>query len=248
VAHVSGTCQDVYPASIVAIYRQGVLVGSAACTVSNAFQLDVTLIDGQNVLLAKIYNMNGIYGPDSSTVTISYTPPVVIAPETPPQVVTESAPSDLSIVTTTPFQAIDATHKTVQVSVLVDGGATPYTIELNWGDGSTDSKQVGVSGTYTFMHDYIKPATYQAKAKVTDVLGASREQVFVVVAPGPLSQTSQSKPTGSVAVENTKKDHSYYWYIFGGLLLLVAGIMIGILTDRRRLQLIGKKHKKRTKK
>lgn len=222
---LSGTCQYVYPASIVAIYRLGVLMASTACTVTNTYQLDVTLVDGQNVLLARTYNMNGLYGPDSVSITVSYTPPAVPLPQTPPQVATQDAPSTLSIVTQAPFHVVDAKHTTVQVSVLVDGGATPYTIELNWGDGTTESKQVSASGTYTFEHEYEKPATYQARARVTDVLGVSREQVFAVVAPGALAE-SVSKPISTGAA--TPINFTPYYVAGGVVVTLISGIAIGI--------------------
>ena len=245
VVHLNGTCQYVYPASIVAIYRQGILIGSTACAVANIYQLDVSLQDGQNALLARTYNMNGIYGPDSAVITISYTPPAVVTPGVTPQAVIQNASSDLSIVTQSPFQVVDATHKTVRVSVIVDGGTTPYTIELNWGDGAFESKQVSTSGTYTFEHEYAKPATYQAKARVTDVLGASREQSFVVVSPGPLAEASSGQPTKVVVVESAKKGPPIYWYIFGGLVSLGIGILIGVLISRHRKVGIARKRRKK---
>jgi hypothetical protein len=244
-----GTCQPVYPSSIVAVYRGTDMAGSTTCSAGGSYELQVILVNGSNTFMARTYNQNGAHGPDSNTVTVSFVPP------TEPIKSTDNAPSPiekdttLSISSDTPFQIISEAKKTIAVTISVDGGLNPYTIELNWGDGVVETRQVEGAGTYTFTHEYSKPASYKAKASVTDVLGVRREQEFAVVSSGAQSQEA-SKPTAQTSI-TTKAKRSYVmlWWVLLGVLLLVCGIEIGIRIGARSRVVVGaKKRRKKNEK
>lgn len=245
---VSGTCQQVFPTSIVAIERAGQRIGSTACTNANTFQVGVDLAVGVNSLTARTMNSNELYGPDSSPVSITFTPPPT--PPIPP-IVQEDASSDLTITTDKPFAVIAPGVRTITITVGIDGGASPYSIEINWGDGSTETKQVSAAGSYTFSHEYAKPAIYQAKATVTDVLGVSRQNFFAIVVSGELDQQNGKTPNSPASTATIKEGSTYHWYDFWWLILLsLLLFFIGLLIGKRmsNQQVIGSEAKKRKRK
>jgi hypothetical protein len=70
---VSGTCPIIVPAISVAIYDNGILLGSAPCT-DGLFQAQITLFLGKNELIARTFTVTGGSGPDSLPVHVTYAP------------------------------------------------------------------------------------------------------------------------------------------------------------------------------
>ncbi len=68
---VEGTCPTIDPAVIIAIYDNGVLVGSAECTVDGTFSVPVSLSVGSHTLTAVIVTITGEIGASSPAVTIA---------------------------------------------------------------------------------------------------------------------------------------------------------------------------------
>jgi hypothetical protein len=90
------------------------------------------------------------------------------------------------------------------IDITVSGGTTPYTIILNWGDGTTDTHTVDQPGTYTFTHTYEKSGDYTIHGLVRDVLGATTVLQYAVVSgqPSRQGQASSSSQSGSVNEEH----------------------------------------------
>ena len=227
---ITGTCQIQNPATVVSIWREGIVLGSVPC-VSGSYSIQVILQIGQNSLIAKTANASGIYGPDSTKRTYVVTQPVVVRP-LPPAVnqptTTEShqaatnqgGVSGLTLTTEAPFDILPAT-KQATIRVVVGGGQQPYTLQLKWGDGSTESHSLTEAGTYEFLHTYITQKTYSVYANVRDVLGAYSEFVYAVV-----SGTKTTTATGSLTNSSTMQQAGPWqlagvvWYIW--LILLIA--------------------------
>lgn len=207
---VSGTCQVQNPVNTVVITRDGSSIGSTPCS-GGAFNLQITLVDGANTLVARTVNPTGQYGPDSPPITMTlYLPPSVTptpntpvpsAPPSTPQEVTATtnsgAAADLSIVPTEPFGVMNDQTNEVNITVTVGGGTTPYTVRINWGDGSVDTHNIDLPGQYTFSHTYETAGNYTVRGSVQDVLGASTVFNFAVVS---------TKTTGNATHGSKKHD------------------------------------------
>lgn len=185
---INGICEHVAPATIVSIWRDGTSIGSVNCELSGTFQLSVSLKVGSNTIIARSSSLSNDYGPDSSPVTINYTPPLVTpSPPTTPRpststpTSTDTVASDLTIGTPTPFVIMDE-ENAAAIQVIIKGGKGPYTVTINWGDGTTESSVVADLGTFSFKHQYADNGIYKVVATVTDVLGASEVYQFVVSA------------------------------------------------------------------
>lgn len=212
---ISGTCQVLAPASVISVWRGSTVLGSQNCA-SGTYSLQITLAEGPNSLVVKTANVSSVYGPDSSSIIVTLKTLVTPPPPTTPKVnvpgATNLTPADntafnnaassgLSIVPQDPFTVVPPSNE-VKLNFYIDGGSTPYTIELNWGDGSTETKVIDKPGNYTFTHQYRSPGNYAVKGRVRDVLGAITEISHAVVVAKPLDQTSK------VAVVDIKPKNS----------------------------------------
>lgn len=235
---VFGTCQFMAPTTIVSIWRTGSLIGSVNCEPSGTFSLSIPLNVGPNTLIAKSSSLSNNYGPDSSPIVINYTvassPGTNTAPtpSTSAQTPTSSNPisqpasadSDLNITTPTPFVLLDD-KKEASIQLVIKGGKGPYTVSINWGDGTTESSVVADLGTFSFKHAYETEGIYKVVASVMDVLGASKVYQFVV------SATSLPGLPNLVTNSTNTTDDTLRLYMYSiGLIFLLVLILI-VLTS-----------------
>ncbi len=221
---ITGTCQQQNPATVISIWRNGVVLGSIGC-VSGGFSLTVMLQIGQNTLVAKTANVSGIYGPDSTFRTVVVERPVVAQPLAPtasqPTTTAERTAATnqsgifgLSLTTEAPYDILPST-KQATIRVVVGGGQQPYVLQLKWGDGSTESHSLSEAGTYEFTHTYLVHKTYSVFVNLRDVLGSYTEYIYAVVSGSKASTgASQSKSLSGI---QQAKPRRFIW-----LLLLVA--------------------------
>lgn len=201
---ISGTCQTMASTTVISVWRGGTTLGSQSC-LSGTYSLQITLAEGGNTLIVRTANISAAYGPDSSPITVTLhtpvTPPAPVA--TPPATTTPTTPgatnlsqgdntafnnaarTGLTIVPQEPFSVLPPS-KEINFSVYIGGGSNPYTLELNWGDGTTETKVVEKSGNYTFTHKYRNAGNYTIRGKVKDVLGAVTEISYGVVINNPI--------------------------------------------------------------
>lgn len=205
---VSGTCQASNPTVVVSVWRDGVPIGSAACTntgSSGAFTIQITLKPGLNTLIARSANLNGQYGPDSTPTGIALNitgpaPATTSNPSAPAithnnsgdqpaslqqkqQAANVGATSGLLIRSAQPFSVLSGSN-TSSIVLLVTGGAKPYHITLNWGDGSTNDYVVEEPGPYTYTAHYTQAGTYVVHGQVSDGHGAYAEFSYAIVRGG----------------------------------------------------------------
>lgn len=228
---VFGTCEHLTPTSIVSIWRAGNLIGSVNCEVSGTFQVSIQLLVGSNTLIARTSSLSNNYGPDSTPITITYVLPSSPTPSPTPSASPSPAPpaspsapasgSDLSITTPEPFVLLNEDNQAA-IQVIVKGGKGPYTISINWGDGTTESSVVADIGTFAFKHDYESQGIYKVVATVMDVLGASEVYQFIVSATA-LSGLPGIGPNETGATENNLR---LYMYILGSVFLLFLTLVV----------------------
>jgi hypothetical protein len=242
---VSGTCQVANPVNTVLITRGGSSVGSTPCS-GGAYSLQITLVEGANTLVARTVNPTGQYGPDSTPITMTlYLPPTVTptpntpvpsAPASTPQEVTaktnSGAAADLTIVPTQPFGVMNDQTNEVTITVTVGGGTTPYTVRINWGDGSVDTHNIDLPGQYTFSHTYEEAGNYTVRGSVQDVLGATTVFNYAVVSTKTTADSTHgSKKLGGLTAAPTPVWHQYATplaFAIVGIGLLVGAYWLGV--------------------
>lgn len=197
---LTGTCEALTPNGAVSIWRNGVAIGSTPC--NGSFSVAVMLTEGTNTLVARSASISAQYGPDSSSISVTLVLPVSTTPAAPAPAQENMTPTDSAInagvaggLTALPIQTFGVmdTVNEVALDIVIDGGRSPYTVRINWGDGSEETKVVDTLGTYRFVHVYAKPGTYTVKGVIRDVLGAVTTFSYAIVSErSPVGTTSGS--------------------------------------------------------
>lgn len=203
--NVSGTCQILVPATIVQINNNGQVVGSAPCDTSGNFNLAITLVNGPNLLIVKTTNVTNNFGPDSGALTVFYNPPTVpvITPIDNPtniNAVPANSREDTAVpdITAGPFIVYNPS-KEFTWTITLSGGETPYTVTIDWGDGTAETFTNLPAGKLELSHKYSGTKKYEVIVGVTDVLGVKTVQSFVAVT---LVQQNLQTLLGKIDSEN----------------------------------------------
>jgi hypothetical protein len=242
---VSGTCTT--NAAYVEIFRNGQMSGTAVCDIDQKYNLAIDLFPGQNKLEAHVFNMTDDEGPVSLPVNVFYDVPQ-LPPTTstgkPGSKPTTSRPSAPSLVVSTEFVYKGyRLNDLVTWPISISGGRAPYTINVDWGDGSYSSYSRSGQGAFEITHQYTRlPSsgkTFTIKVSSTDA-GGDRAyiQFFVVIVskliPPPAANIfSKSPPSIS--------GHSWLWFAWPAYLLLFIMVLSYWLGEREELIMLKKR-------
>lgn len=169
---VSGLCPDDL---LVKVFKNNVFAGSVMCS-GGSYSLIIDLFNGQNELVARVYDALDQAGPDSNIVTVVYTD------------TRQGTASRVSL--TSNFAKRGANPgQTLVWPIIISGGEGPYAVSVDWGDGKPpDLLSQPFPGTFDIKHVYDSPGIYNIIIKATDRNGGIAFLQLVGVANGPLSQ------------------------------------------------------------
>lgn len=171
---VSGLCPT---GLLVKIFKNNVFAGSVVC-VDGSFSLQTDLFVGTNDLIARVYDDLDQSGPDSNTVTTTYS------------VLNTFTSSRVSLTSNFAKRGANPGQNLVW-PVILSGGQGPYAFSVNWGDGKEpDLFTVPFADVIDLEHVYDTPGIYNITVKVVDTNGSAAFLQLVGVANGPLSQTT----------------------------------------------------------
>jgi len=245
---VSGTCPlDTY----VKIYRNDFFSGTAICSASGTFQLNIDLFPGTNHLQARVFNITDDEGPPSNIVTVYYDVPQQPTNPTaaPPNQVTPSSPPIVPpfVIHTDYNYRGYKVGQTIEWTFETSGGSTPYAINIDWGDGSNTVISQKEAGKLAASHRYkaIGPGAKNSyTVKVTGSDSAGRHaylQLFLVVNPGLPSIVANTLPSPHI----NDKWLLLAWPAYLVLLLMVTSFWLGereeLIVLRRRGSLGGRR-------
>jgi hypothetical protein len=251
---VSGTCPIIDPAIIVAIYNNDVLAGSAPCSPGGTFSVSIQSINGTNALVPKIVTITNEIGASGSTVTVTWLAPSPDHSDSPgidPGMTNfDSIGLPLRVVPTDIFAIINADGNTTWRGRFA-GGTSPYQIQVDWGDGHTDTFTVNDTSEQTYRHDYEKVQSYDITIEVTDVdqstatmhvAGVTRFVNLGVT--GLDANLNQLPPVVAFIQQNAVQIYTvtlsglvFLWYLEHGRHLAVAGTkIVSIKIHKTRLR------------
>lgn len=176
---------------LVKVFKNGVFGGSAQCQ-SGSFSMSMDLFNGRNDLVAKQYDSLDQESPTSNVVSVVYN-------------------GDLGSITavervtlTTNFAKKGANpNEKLSWPFAISGGAGPYAITAEWGDGETSLLSVAAPGEFYLEHTYTNPGAYTVVVKAVDKDGKSALLQVVAICNGELKQTGISSGTGSGSGSST---------------------------------------------
>lgn len=249
---ISGSCELLSPQGTVSIWRNGAALGSTIC--NGTFSLPIMLIQGMNVLIARSASASGLYGPDSAPLTLtlnlpqSMPPATTSFPVTPGQntIATNQATATGLVVTIAePFSTLDAS-KSLSFTLTITGGVQPYSISLNWGDGSDETHAAGKPGDYTFTHTYEANAVYIIRGNVVDAQGSAAQFSHAVVSIKKPSSAGQTTPR-KANTHNAPNNHVLLFAILGSaiILLLIGDYRLGWRQSAKHFAAVSKKKRRK---
>ncbi len=173
---VSGIC----PGNLlVKIFKNNVFAGSVQCK-NGSFSIVIDLFNGQNELVARVYDALDQPGPDSNVVRVSFS---------------DNRSGAASRVTLTSNYAKRGANPNEDLvwPIILSGGIGPYAVSVDWGDGKTaDLMSLQYPGTFNIKHRYDSPGVYNIVIKATDKDGSVAYLQLVGIGNGPLSQETGS--------------------------------------------------------
>ncbi len=181
---VKGVCPVVSPAVLITIYENDALLGSTVCGSDGTFTVPVSLTLGTHTIQAKVLTITGQTGATSDSVRVTYTLPSI--PGTKKQdIYNTTAGIDgigfpVRIVPSAPYVVIGSDGQAVWRGSFHDG-SLPYTVTVDWGDGQTDSYNVGDASEQALAHRYGSMTTYTIIIKATDAHGGTATLYSVVI-------------------------------------------------------------------
>jgi hypothetical protein len=247
---VTGTCPD---KTYVKLFRNNFPSGTALCTAGLTYSIQTDLFEGGNTLTVRDYNYADQAGPDSSPITVTYTPPVV----TPPVQGSGASSTPTSTPTSTPnhsdqtpvvpltltnnfhFQGYAAgTPASWQVAIA--GGTAPYSISVSWGDGQTALYTSPSADTLTLSHTYADAAanngSYRIIVTASDAAGNHTSlQLVALITNADTSAASGTSNGGSTKASGSsglfglsvQQVIGSIWSVYGGLCVMLLSFWLG---------------------
>lgn len=177
IINVSGTCEA---GALVEVFRNGSSSGSQVCSGSSDFSINITIVPGENDLVARSSNGTGEYGPDSSTVTVFLDGTLTSGDNSTGGQQGGGEQDEASseetgsiglpfLIFTEPVQRGVWPKQKFQLPYEIDGGEAPYAISIDWGDNShADTIPHSKAGNFKRSYVYAKPGQYTVKISGTD--------------------------------------------------------------------------------
>lgn len=240
---VSGTCGA---GLVVKIFNNSMFIGSQFCSVGGTFSINIILNNGINNLTALNFDALNQPGPISPTVSVTLIGPISPVPNMIIQTDSQSKQINPNVPTTWNFS--------------IKNGTAPYTATIDWGDNSSDTKSIPVSGNFDFTHSYKNPGNYTITLNVVDALGnkASLQVVVLVngvpiIPPiiGPTTPVSKcdaiSNNLSTLGLIRCRVEASIqqFWIVVYWLFLFIVGLFWFIAFRRRRKEEDAEKTPKR---
>lgn len=161
---ISGTC----PAeTLVEVFKNDIFAGSSVCSKEGRYSLSIDLMNGQNILVAKVYDALNQPGPDSNARTVFYDG---LPPQAGPLNSLEFGGAQLLLNTDAVFRGVFP-EKEMVMPIDILGGTPPYAVNVQWGDATNKIIPRKDNVSFNAAHTYAKPGIYQVSLQASDAAG-----------------------------------------------------------------------------
>lgn len=214
---------------LVKIFANNVFVGSVICT-SGSYTIQVTLLDGRNDLVARIFDALDQPGPDSNIVTVNYTN-------------TQFGGSGVPLLNLSSIYARRGANPGEQLvwPIIINGGTSPYALSVDWGDGQPPTLySEPFAGSVDVSHIYKSSGIYVVIVKATDKNGQTAFLQLVAQANGAVTQSASGKDGSGKNGGVTVIIKYIWWPILVCIALIILAFWLGrkyeITTLRKNLE------------
>jgi hypothetical protein len=225
---IAGTCPK---STLVELYKNNIFAGSTPCSTDGKYTLDIDLLIGSNVLVARVYDDLNQPGPDSNSVTVFYD---ALPAQAGPLTSLDFGGAQLLLNTDAVFRGVFPDQE-MSMPIDILGGTPPYAINVQWGDSSNKVVPRGNNQSFRIGHTYSKAGTYQVSIQGSDANG---RVAFLTVAaivngqPSAISGDTNGQPT----VSNTTLARLLtLWPLYTSMVAIALSFWLG---ERREKHLL----------
>lgn len=223
---ISGSC----PANtLVEVFKNDIFAGSTPCTSAGVYSLEIDLLIGTNVLIARVYDALNQPGPDSNAVTVFYDAQPVQGGALIPF---DFGGEQLLLNTDAVFRGIFPDQE-LSIPVDILGGTPPYAVNIQWGDSNNKVVPRHDNTPFKVGHTYRKPGTYQISIQASDSKG---RVAFLTVAS--IVNGALSSPPAATVSKLEVNNLLLLWPLYTGVLGAVVSFWLG---ERREKYLLKKR-------
>jgi hypothetical protein len=222
---VKGTCPD---GLLVELYKSDIFAGSTFCD-GGKFSLDIDLLYGQNILIARVFDALNQAGPDSAPVTVFFDSSLGKG----------FGLSNLDFGSAQLLLNSDAVYrgifpnKEMAFNLTILGGRAPYAINIDWGDSTTSLVPRGSSGSFSTPHTYKKPGVYYISVKASDPDGRVAFLTVAALVSGQPDPYVSPTSTDQVATPSILLT---LWPLYLCLFVLVTSFYLGERHELKKLE------------
>ena len=225
-----GTCPIETPTVVIAIYDGASILGSSPCEPDGTFALTATISPGVRTIAAKVVTITNDFGETSDPLTITYLPPQPTTPASPSipptRPGTPASPSSptggsLSINPSAAYITFGPLKPAAWTSQF-SGGTPPYTVIIDWGDGTRAQTITSVAADtpLSLTHRYSEQRSYTITVTITDASGASLTRHYAAVTLAPATY-----PSGTLTFPQFDTERfTYLTYLLYFATLLILGL------------------------
>lgn len=186
---ISGICDSDL---LVKVFKNGVFGGSVQCQ-NGSFSMSMDLFNGRNDLIAKQYDLLDQESPSSAVVSVLYSD----------NIPNETSVQRITLTTNFAKKGANPGEKLIW-PFAISGGAGPYAITAEWGDGENSLLSIANPGEFSIDHTYKNPGSYTVVVKAVDSTGKTALIQVVAISNGKLSQAGAGSGKDSTTTSQTK--------------------------------------------
>lgn len=221
----TGTC----PANtLVELYKNDIFAGSSPCTEAGIFKMDIDLLNGQNIIIARVYDALNQAGPDSNPVTVYYD---AMPSQSSPLSTLDFGSAQMLINTDAVFRGTFPNHE-LSIPIDIIGGTPPFAVNIQWGDSSNKVVSRNNNTTFSATHIYKKAGTYQITIQASDALG---RVAFLTVASIVNGQPDVVATASSIPTSEVNK-LLVLWPLYVGAIAVLISFWIGEQREKKILE------------
>lgn len=225
---VSGTC----PKNIlVQLYKNDIFAGSSPCSEQGTFSLDIDLMYGRNVLVARVYDDLNQPGPDSKEVVVYYD---ANFPQGTFGTALDFGGAQLVLNTDAVFRGTFPKEDLV-MPITILGGQAPYAVNIQWGDSTNKMLPRANNGDFNATHVYEKAGTFQVSIQATDAQGRVAFLTVAAIVNGQ-PDVATAAGTGSTTtggLTGIPAQMLALWPLYTSLVAIVISFWLGERRERR---------------
>lgn len=214
---VAGTCPK---NTLVEIFKNDIFAGSTPCSDAGIFSLEIDLLIGQNLLIARVYDALNQPGPDSNIRTVFYD---ALPPQAGPLANMAFSGNQLLLNTDAVFRGVFPDQE-LSIPIDIIGGVAPFAVNIQWGDTTNKVISQGSNQTFRTSHVYKKPGTYQVTIQASDAQG---RVAFLTVATIVNGQPAAAASTGSSLPNTSFSQLLMLWPLYTGAIATVISFWLG---------------------